>query len=292
MKIATTSNNTAPSIDPVGHVPLGELLRNRGKLTDLDIGRVMVLQREKSLRFGEAAERMGLVKHEDVEHALAQQFEYPYVRTAESNLSPLLVVAYEPFGARAEAVRALRGQLSLRWFSDRRKTLAVVAARHAAGTSVVAANLAIAFAQLGERTLLIDANLRRPAQHDLFGISRPDGLSYLLAGRGQFKQVLSSVEPFHSLKVLCAGALPPNPHELLSTVGFSYLTETAPAAFDVVIIDAPPLLEYPDAQVIAARAGGCLLATRRHQTSLGDVEVAKRQLDPTGAAVVGVVLND
>ncbi len=292
MKTATQPSTAAPSIASGEHASLGQLLRTSGKLTDVDIGRVIVVQRQKNLRFGEAAQSLGLVSREDVEHALAQQFEYPYVRTAESGLSSLLVAAREPFGAHAEALRALRGQLTLRWFNDRCKTLAVVAARHAAGASGVAANLALAFAQLGERTLLIDANLRRPVQHELFGIARPDGLSRLLAGRSQFKQALSPIAPFASLAVLCAGAPPPNPHELVSSVGFSYLIETAPALFDVVIVDAPPLLEYPDAQVIAARAGGCLLVTRRHRTSLADVERAKQQLEPTGAALVGAVIND
>jgi receptor protein-tyrosine kinase len=186
----------------------------------------------------------------------------------------------------------LRSQLALRWFDDRRKTLTVAAARAGAGSSVVAANLAIAFAQLGERVLLIDANLRRPVQHTLFGIGAVEGLSGLLAGRSAFRDSLRVVEPFATLAILCAGATPPNPHELLSAVGFSYLIETAPAAFDIVIVDSPPLLEYSDGQLIAARSGGCLLVARRHQTSLTDIEDAKQQLEPTGAAVVGAVLND
>jgi receptor protein-tyrosine kinase len=273
-------------------MPIGELLVTTGKITELDVARVVALQKQKKLRFGEAAQELGLLRAEDVERALAQQYDYPYVAEGSSAFSPLLVTACEPFGARAEAVRGLRSQLALRWFDDRRKSLAVAAPRAGGGSSVVAANLAIAFAQLGERVLLIDANLRRPAQHALFGIGAVEGLSGLLAGRGAFRDALRIVEPFTSLAVLCAGAIPPNPHELLSAVGFSYLIETAPAAFDIVIIDSPPLLEYSDGQLIAARAAGCLLVARRHQTSLTDMEDAKQQLEPTGAAIVGAVLND
>jgi protein-tyrosine kinase len=289
---AATSDNIEAIRSRREHVPIGELLVNTGKLNELDIARVIAVQKQKKLRFGEAAEKMGLLCREDVEHALAQQFDYPYVRQGGSVLSPLLISACEPFGAKAEAIRSLRGQLALRWFGDRRKTLVVAAPRAGGGSSVVAANLAIAFAQLGERTLLIDANLRRPAQQRLFGLGAREGLSSLLAGRTNFKDLLRSVEPFSTLAVLCAGASPPNPHELLSTVRFSYLIETAPAAFDIVIVDAPPLLECSDGQVIAARAGGCLLVARRHRTSLADVEDAKLQLEPTGAAIVGAVLND
>jgi len=212
------------------HVPIGELLVSTGKISELDVARVIALQKQKRLRFGEAAQEMGLLRAQDVEHALAQQFDYPYVEQRGSTLSPLLVAACDPFGAKAEAIRGLRSQLALRWFDDRRKTLAVAAPRAGGGSSVVAANLAIAFAQLGERVLLIDANLRRPAQHNLFGIGAVEGLSSLLAGRNAFRDSLRVVEPFATLAVLCAGANPPNPHELLSAVSFSYLIETAPAA--------------------------------------------------------------
>jgi protein-tyrosine kinase len=274
------------------HIPIGELLVRTGKLNELDIARVVALQKQKNLRFGEAARQMGLLSREDLERALAQQFDYPYVSERGSVLSPLLIAACDPFGAKAEAIRGLRGQLELRWFDDSRKTLVVAAPRAGCGTSVVAANLAIAFAQLGERTLLIDANLRRPAQHNLFGLGAVEGLSSLLAGRSSLKELLRRVEPFNALAVLCAGAKPPNPHELLSTVGFAYLIETAPAAFDIVIVDAPPLLECSDGQIATARARGCLLVARRHRTSLADMENAKQQLEPTRSSVVGVVLSD
>jgi protein-tyrosine kinase len=289
---ATNSDNVESLRGRPEHVPIGELLVSTGKISELDVARVIALQKQKKLRFCEAAQEMGLLRPEDVEHALAQQFDYRYVEKRGSAFSPLLVVACDPFGPKAEAIRGLRSQLSLRWFDDRRKTLAVAAPRAGGGSSVVAANLAIAFAQLGERVLLVDANLRRPAQHSLFGIGPVEGLSGLLAGRNTFRDVLRVVEPFGSLAVLCAGANPPNPHELLSAVSFSYLIETAPAAFDIVIVDAPPLLEYSDGQLIAARAGGCLLVARRHQTSLADMEDAKQQLEPTSAAIVGAVLND
>lgn len=292
MNAATNKDSVESLHRPREHVPLGELLVSTGKISELDVARVIALQKQKKLLFGEAAQAMGLLRPEDVEQALAQQFDYPYIGSRGSALSPMLVTACDPFGSRAEAIRGLRSQLALRWFDDRRKTLAIAAPRAGGGSSVVAANLAIAFAQLGERVLLIDANLRRPAQHTLFGIGAVEGLSNLLAGRSAFRDALRVVEPFASLAVLCAGANPPNPHELLSAVGFSYLVETAPAAFDIVIIDAPPLLNYSDGQLIAARAGGCLLVARRHQTSLTDIEDAKLQLEPTGAAIVGAVLND
>jgi protein-tyrosine kinase len=289
---AVSSNNVKFLRGDREHLAIGEVLVRTGKLKQLDVATVVELQKRENLRFGEAAQRLGLLTEDDITRALAQQFDYPYIREPGSALSPQLISACDPFGAKAEAIRGLRGQLALRWFDDNRKTLVVAAARAGCGTSVVAANLAIAFAQLGERTLLVDANLRRPAQHRLFGLGAVEGLSSLLAGRGNFSELLRPVEPFNMLSVLCAGAKPPNPHELLSTIGFNYLIETAPAAFDIVIVDAPPLLECSDGQIAAARGRGCLLVARRHRTSLADMEDAKQQLEPTGAAVIGAVLND
>jgi len=286
------ARDTAVATTPAGHLPLGEILRLSGKISELDISRVIVSQREGKLRFGEAAQKMGLVTWKDVELALARQFDYPYVQDPESGFSPLLVSACDPFGARADIIRGLRSELSLRWFAERGKALTVISPREDCGSSIIAANLAIAFAQLGESTLLIDADLRNPTQHEIFGIGNGDGLSSVLAGRSQIASSLNAVAGFDHLAVLCAGIIPPNPHELLCTVNFAYLIETAPPGFDVVIVDAPPMLDYPDAQMISARTRAVLLSARRHKTSLADLEHCKTQLAPTGCALLGVVIND
>jgi protein-tyrosine kinase len=288
--------NTAKPLNPGANAPkaklIGELLHEAGKLSDTELSRVLVTQRTQHQRFGETALGLGLVSEEDIRHALARQFQYPYADRADTTLSPLLAVAHRPFGAQAEAVRALRGELTLRSLGDRRKMLAIAALRHGGGASVTAANLALSFAQLGERTLLVDANLRRPALHELFGVRRSVGLADFLAGRGELKQALSPIAGFDALKVLYAGPVPPNPTELLSSVLFGFLCETASASFDVVIIDASPVLEYPDAQIVAARAGAVLLSARRHHTTTADLATCQLRLKPTGAALLGAVLNE
>ncbi|HKT74178.1 MAG TPA: chain length determinant protein tyrosine kinase EpsG [Steroidobacteraceae bacterium] len=287
-KLTPSEGSVSPIHD--GHAPIGMILLAAGKLTEIDVNRVMAAQRQKNLRFGEAAERLGLVSNEDVTQALAQQFHYPYV-TSESRLDPSLIAAYRPFSETAENLRELRSQLLLRWFDDHQpNTLAVVSPRRRSGCSHLAANLAIVFAQLGERTLLIDANLRRPVQHALFSLPSGVGLSNVLAGRCELGDALVRVEPFEQLKVLGAGTTPPNPQELLGRTTFRYLLETVPASFDVVILDTPPILEYADAQIIAAASGGCLVAARRHKTRLADVQQAKARIAPTQATVLGTAL--
>jgi len=272
-----------------GGVLLGRLLFDAGKLTEIDVNRVVVAQRKKNLRFGETAVRLGLVTQQDVQQALALQFGYPYV-TPDSSLDPSLLAAHQPFGAAAEALRELRSQLQLRWFNEKEHTLAICAPRKRSGCSHLAANLAISFSQLGERTLLIDANFRRPSQRGWFNAEPAAGLSDLLIGRCGLDEALVPIAPFADLKVIFAGTQPPNPQELLSRVTFRYLLETSASNFDVVILDTPPILEYSDAQIVVAAAGGCLLAARRHRTRVADIERAREKFAPTRAALLGTAI--
>jgi protein-tyrosine kinase len=268
---------------------IGQLLLRAGKLTESDIKRIVTMQSTREVRFGDAAMGLGMVDRRDIQHALSLQFAYPYVRAGESALSGELIAAYQPFSLQAEALRKLRTQLSMRWFGSHR-TLAVVSAREGEGASAIAANLAIVFAQVGERTLLIDANFRTPRQHQLFGLRTETGLSTVLAERMPFADALSPIDLFDNLSVLCTGPIPPNPQELLQRVSFSYLMKTAPEGYDVIIVDTPPLLDYADAQTIVARTGGCLLAMRRHATKVADVEQARSLLVPTSATLLGTVI--
>ena len=288
-----------PASAPAGAEPkadgdtlIGDLLLMDGKLTESDVKRVVGVQRHEGIRFGEAAMRLGLVRDEDVDRALALQFDYPYIKDGVSNLDRRLLTAYEPASPATELFRSLRSELMLRWFSDHQKSLAIASARGREGGSSVAANLAIVFAQLGERTLLVDANLRSPIQHKLFGIEQTDGLSALLGGRIAFKHAVRSVAPFERLSLLCAGGMVPNPQELLARDTFANLMESLPAKFDIIIVDTPPVLETADAQITAARAGGCLLVARRHRTKLRDLKRAATRLAPSGAVMLGTVISD
>ena len=141
---------------------VGKLLLEAGKLNAADAERVLHLQQKENLRFGEAAIKLGLINETDLHHALANQFDYAYLTPGDGHFSPDLVAAYQPFSLQVERLRALRGQLMLRWFSIGHKALAITGIHPGDGASYLAANLAVVFSQLGERTLLIDADLRRP----------------------------------------------------------------------------------------------------------------------------------
>lgn len=208
------------------------------------------------------------------------------------NPSALLVAMHQPQERQTEAMRELRSQLILRWFKEGKTTLAVAGGRSGEGCSVVAANLAIVLAQLGERTLLIDANFRNPRQRELFALQPEAGLTDLLRGRDVYDEALTAVPSLEHLRVLCAGAVPANPQELLSRASFIYVLKTMAEKYRAIVIDTPPALAYADAQIVVARARGCLLVTRRHHTRLADVEEMKGRLEPTGAQLLGAVINE
>ena len=271
---------------------LGTILVEEGKLDPSQIEQIMELQRAKGLRFGEAAVRLGLVTERDLHQAVAKQYDLPRLLSDNEGASAELVVAHAPFHPRAEEIRSLRTQLVIRWSQDglKRGMLAIVSPGPGEGRSYVAANLAVAFSQLGERTLLVDADLRRPRQHRIFDISDRVGLSSVLSGRANGNATVE-VSEFGRLSVLPAGALPPNPQELLSRAALAAYLQHARSVFDVIIIDTPPAKFYADAQILAFRAGAAMVLARQDQTRLADTNSVIKEITNTGARVVGTVFN-
>jgi capsular exopolysaccharide synthesis family protein len=206
-------------------------------------------------------------------------------------LHPTLYAAHDLDGGRTEALRELRSQLLLRWFGQS-AMLAVVGAHAADDAATLAANLAIVMAHLGEQTLLIDADMRSPRQHELFGLEPEAGLADVLQNCDLCDTALTPIAAVPKLHVLCAGAVPANPQELISRTPFTYLTKTLPDRFSAVIVVTPPVLRYADAQIIAARTRGCLLVTRRHRTRLADVARVKARLEPAQTTLVGGVIRE
>jgi protein-tyrosine kinase len=252
---------------------IGQLLLDMGKITDKDAERILKFQKEKSMRFGEAAIALGFVTMEDINKALSYQFEYPYVTADKSSFSSSLVAAFDPFSKQVESLRSLRTQLLLRWFERGYKTIAISSAKEIDGSDELAANLAVVFSQLGERTLLIDANLREPSQHKLFRLNNNAGLSDILVGRAS-TDIMVRIPSLLNLSVLTSGAIPPNPQELLNKEAFDQLLAVFSEQFDVIIVNASPILQSSDAQILAKKIGGVLISTEQHKTSLNDTQAA------------------
>ncbi len=272
---------------------IGAILIDAGRLSTENAETILRRQKEHGQRFGAAAIELGLLSEDDIRFALSRQFDYPYLPAGDASLSSELVAAYKPFSPVVEQLRALRSQLMLRWFDAeaQRKALAIVSPGNGEGRSFIAANLAIVFSQLGERTLLIDADLRNPRQHELFKLSNNAGLSGLLAGRAGLDAIVR-IPSLLGLSVLPAGAVPPNPQELVGRPVFVEALQSLSRDFDVIIIDTPAASDYADAQTIAVRAGAALMLARKNLSLMPDLTRLTRGLQLSGATLVGSVLND
>lgn len=273
---------------------IGEILRQLRHLTDEQVGKVVALQRERDLKFGEAAVTLGFVSTEDVLWALSQQFHYPYAAETGQKLNPELVVANQPFSQRAEAFRAIRSQLMMRLFNGQdpmRRALAVVSPDSGDGKTYFAANTAVAFSQLGARTLLIDADMRNPRQHQVFDIDNGNGLSGILSGR-EAHNVIHNVRDLPSLFVMPVGTVPPNPLELVERPAFNLLMRELLNKFDHIVVDTPAAVHGSDAGVIAAKCGAAIVIARKDRTRAAMLQEFVGLLGQSPARLGGVVMNE
>jgi chain length determinant protein tyrosine kinase EpsG len=271
---------------------IGAILVAESRLDPAHIEKIMDLQRKEGVRFGEAALALGLIKPDDLHHAIARQYNLPHLLSGDAHIAPELVVAREPFHPRAEELRALRTHLAIRWSraGAKSRVLAVMSCGPREGRSYVTANLALAFAQVGERTLIVDADFRSPRQHRIFSVPDRHGLSAVLSGRASAGACLP-VPEFGALSVLPAGAPPPNPQELLSRPALAVLLHEMATRFDVVLVDTPPANLYADAHAVAYQAGSAIVVVRKDHTRLTDTRSVIRELSDMGTGVVGTVLN-
>lgn len=270
---------------------IGEILVRSGTLKPKDVDQVLRYAAKKKIQFGDAVLKLRLASKGDVEHALARQFDYPYLKPGEGGYGKELVAAYQPFGSQGEQLRRLRMQLMLRWFAKGNNALAIVSAAHDEGRTFLAANLAVVFSQLGSKTLLIDAHLGEARLHKIFSHDNSNGLSQVLVGRSASTQAIRKVPHFENLWFLPAGPRPPNPEELLARNEFDELLAMAGSVYDVILIDTPPGETGTGAEAVAFRCGGALLVTRRNKSAVDDIRSFTARLG-TGAEVVGGVLSN
>lgn len=272
---------------------IGATLIRIGRLSVADADKVVRFSIERGLRFGDAPIEMGVLTAADIELALSCQYDYPYLLRGESAISDEVIAAYEPFTTKVESLRALRNQLMWRWFESgkERRALAIMSPESGDGRSFLAANLAVVFSQQHQRTLLIDADMRAPRQHQLFGLENRAGLSAVLAGRSG-QDAIQRVSSLVDLSVLSAGALAPNPSELLGRRAFGQLLGELAANYDVILIDTPASGEYSDAQLVASRAGAAVLVAHQNHSHLKKLRELLGLLSDARVHLVGTVLNE
>lgn len=213
----------------------------------------------------------------------------PYVKEW-SGEEAFLVSSKEPSSGAAESYRTLRTNLRFLSLEQPLRTILVTSAMAEEGKSTTAANLAVALAEGGSRTILISCDLRRPSAHKFFGLSDGKGLVDALDPEFPLELALQT-NSAKNLRVLSAGGLLPNPTEILASPRFSHLLRRLAEAADVVVIDSPPVLGLADAGVLASKVDGVLLVVDIHETTRRALTHAADQIRKAGGQIIGALMN-
>src|SRR3954468_8073196 len=222
--------------------------------------------------------------------ATAEAVEPEPARIPTGTLDMHLAAALAPQSLAAEQYRSLRTRIKRAENGRTVRTIVVTSPNKGDGKSLTAANLAVTMAQeFQQRVLLVDADLRRPSIHKLFGFQEGQGLSDVLMGAAELNQVLIEVPDYH-LTLLPAGALPSHPAELLGSAAMRRVLDTLRTRFDRVLIDMPPVAPLADLHIVAPMADALLMIVRAGVTPKPAIERALAGLDMT--KVLGLVLND
>ncbi|HZS61903.1 MAG TPA: polysaccharide biosynthesis tyrosine autokinase [Gemmatimonadaceae bacterium] len=214
----------------------------------------------------------------------------PRVRNAPPHDAARLVTHVEPQSLVAEAFRSLRTNIAFARAHQDLRTIVVTSAAPGDGKSTIAVNLATTFAQQGQRTLLIDADLRRAVIDRTFDLPRSPGLTEFLVGSHTLEAVARETD-VPNLYILPSGHFPPNPSELLGSQPMRAGLEAATKAFDMVVIDSPPVLAVTDASVLSALVDGTIIVVRLGVSAREAVSRSVAQLRVVNGRILGAVLN-
>jgi protein-tyrosine kinase len=276
------------------------------------VGSIHELTRTLNLSFGDAALHSGSVTPQQLEEALdwirqraikedGGIIEKALRRKSSSRRelivwegpklrpSDKLIVAHDGLHPRSESIRSLATELLMRTRNTGGALIALLSPRAEEGRTQLAAELAISLAQLGRRTLLVDADLRRPRLHVLFGAANEIGLTQALKGS---EARLNGIEALPQMALLTSGALPPNPLELLSGSRFDQLVVEWRRNFEYVLIDTPPAAKSSDAIAVAGAVGNVIMLSRADITPFRDLQEMSRKLATTHARTLGAVIGN
>ncbi|MGB9868285.1 MAG: CpsD/CapB family tyrosine-protein kinase [Bacillota bacterium] len=207
-----------------------------------------------------------------------------------NGMSPLLVTYHHPKSPVSEAFRTLRTSLHFTSPGSQLRLLAVTSAGPEEGKSTVAANLAIALAQAGNRVLIVDSDLRKPVQHKLFQVPASPGVTNVLVDGLPVEKATVDLS-IEGLSLLPSGPIPPNPSELLGSGPMENLLKECTTRFAYVLLDTPPVLSVADTMVVCSRLDGVILVVRAGVTRTDMVREAKEMIEQARGKIVGVVLN-
>ena len=203
-----------------------------------------------------------------------------------------LITYEDPKSPISESYRSLRTNISYASAIDKKiKSLLISSSQPGEGKSTTTANLAIAFAQLRKRTLLVDADLRKPVQHNAFNHPRGPGLSEYLIGEVSDLDSIIHTTKVENLSIITAGGLPPNPSELLGSDAMSHLVDKLESEWDMVLFDSPPIVAVTDASMISSELDAIALVVKAGQTERSAVDRALDTIRNVKAPLIGAILN-
>lgn len=202
-----------------------------------------------------------------------------------------LMTETQPKSTLSESFRFLRTNIQFYSIDEKVRCILVTSSGPGEGKSFTASNLAITMAHQGYKTLLVDADMRKPVQHRNYGVSRLKGLSTVITGNCTLEQAIHTTK-VNNLSLMPSGPTPPNPAELLGSKALEEIMVVLHQQFDVIVLDTPPSLVVADAAILARLSDGVVLVARSGFTNKQALVQAKNRLKSTKSKILGVVLND
>ncbi len=202
-----------------------------------------------------------------------------------------LITKINPKSPISEQYRTIRTNVQFSDVDKDIKSLLITSSEPEAGKSMTAANLAIVYGQQGIKTLLIDADMRKPTMHYTFRLENLTGLSNALVDNTSFETVAISSD-VENLDIIPSGPIPPNPSELLASNRFKELYEEAYEVYDMIIVDTPPIIAVTDAQIVANMLDGVIIVARSGQTEVEHLKQSVQLIEKVQGNLLGTVLND
>ena len=237
-------------------------------------------------------EAIGLPVYASVPYSDYQDKLTGFSKALKSKVNkPKSILALDnPADLSIEALRSLRTSLHFAMMEAKNNLIAISGPSPGVGKSFVSVNLAAVLAQSGKKVLIIDADMRKGYLQTQFGLKWDDGLSDYLSGRLNLEQITKQTQ-VEGLSVITRGQIPPNPSELLMHSNFSKLVTEVSAAYDIVIVDTPPILAVTDPAIVSAHTGTTLLVARFGQNHIKEIELTHNRFEQNGTDVKGVVFN-
>lgn len=202
-----------------------------------------------------------------------------------------LITLTNPRAPISESYRALRTNIDFSSIDEELKVIMASSAGPGEGKTTTIANLAVTYAQSERKTILIDADLRKPTAHHTFSLSNRWGLSSVISQQCTLEE---SIQRSHvpNLDIITSGTIPPNPAEMLGSNRMSALISQLRESYDIILIDTPPLLAVTDAQIVASKCDGAILVVDQGRVKRDIAKRAVQNLQAVNARILGVVLNN